>query len=109
MATQRESALSNKIKKWLESQGWKVWKNAGSQFQEAGRPDLMGLKLIVCFAGCEHSSLTKFLAIETKMPGKEPTALQQRYLDDLAEQGAIAFCAHSLDEVKQEMQRRGLA
>lgn len=102
--TQRESALSNRIKKHLEANGWLVWKNAGSQFQEAGRPDLMAVKAIV-IGGYK---MALFLAIETKMPGREPTALQQRYLDELAAQGGVAFCAHSLDEVKQEMKKRGL-
>lgn len=43
------------------------------------------------------------LFIEVKVPGKKPTPEQQEFLEDARKHGAIAFVAHSLDEVLNEL------
>jgi len=91
MATQKEtSKVRTPIKKWLESEGWRVWKNAASAFSESGLSDLMALKD------------GKFICIETKLPGEKATAMQERFLRQMSESGAfIAIVACSVDDVKR--------
>lgn len=38
------------------------------------------------------------LYIEVKLPGEEPREDQQKFLDAMRETGAIAGCAHSIEE-----------
>lgn len=40
----------------------------------------------------------KALYIEVKLPGEQPRADQQKFLDAMAAAGAIAGCAHSVEE-----------
>lgn len=40
----------------------------------------------------------KALYIEVKLPGEKPRADQQRFLDAMRKTGAIAGCAHSIEE-----------
>ncbi len=40
----------------------------------------------------------KALYIEVKLPGEEPRPDQQKFLDAMAAAGAIAGCAHSIEE-----------
>ena len=102
MARQRESKLSGKIIEYLESVGFKAWKNAGSAYQEYGRPDVMAIKPY-------NHRAAYFLAIETKTPvGDAPTDLQQRWLNDADKHGGIAFCARSVDEVRSVLKNVGV-
>lgn len=45
----------------------------------------------------------KFLAIEVKRLGKEPTPIQEEFLDAVNTAGGVAFCAHSIDEVQEKL------
>lgn len=97
MARQAESKRSKKIIEYLQSEGFKAWKNAGGPFQEGGRPDVMAWR-------APH-----FLCIETKMPdGGMPTALQTKWLREAADKGAIAMCARSVDEVRERLLMEGV-
>lgn len=54
-----------------------------------------------------HSDITGVLRggraffLECKRPGKEPTANQKGFLDDMAAGGALTGCVHSVDEAKE--------
>lgn len=41
----------------------------------------------------------RLLAIEVKMPGKKPTALQQRFIDAVNRAGGLAIVARCVDDV----------
>jgi len=78
---QGESILSNKLRKDLgnlfPSSLW--WKNAGSEFGEAGLPDVMG-----CING-------SFVAIEVKKGKGWFSPLQVRWLKNAEKAGAISI------------------
>jgi hypothetical protein len=46
-----------------------------------------------------------FIGIEVKREGEEPTQLQLYNLEQIRQAGGMAFCAHSLQEVKAELNR----
>ena len=98
MGKQAETTkIRTPIMAWLKSQGWRAWKNAASAYSEAGLCDVMAMRCgeLVC--------------IETKSPGAEPTALQQRFLREMRESGArLAIVAYSLDEVKAAFEIAGI-
>ncbi len=60
----------------------------GHPMQEGGVPDIL-----CCFDGL-------FLGIEVKVPGQEPSKLQQYHLEEIAKANGYSFCAHSLEEVE---------
>lgn len=70
----------------LRSRGAFVWKNHGGPTMMAGLPDI---------AGVWHG---KFIAIETKMPGNEPSPIQQRRIAEIRAAGGRAIVAHSVAE-----------
>ena len=98
MGKQAETTkIRTPIMKWLQSQGWRAWKNAASAYSEAGLCDVMAMRSgeLVC--------------IETKSPGKEATALQLRFLREMREAGArLAIVAYSLDDVKSAFKFAGI-
>lgn len=79
----RESTIEKKVCDFARSKGCIVMKLAGPN--QKGQPDRMILK----DGGV--------LFIEFKAPGKLPTALQERWLRQLTEQG---FIAKACDNVK---------
>ena len=88
MARQAESNLSNKIKKWLNDNGFKAWKVWQGQYSEGGIADIHGIRD------------GKYLACETKTKDGKPSALQLRFLRHVSERGGYAISPRSLDEVK---------
>lgn len=42
----------------------------------------------------------RFLAIEVKRPGHEPTEIQKEFMDKINALGGLAFVATSIDDVK---------
>ncbi len=80
MTAKPETRLQRRIRRALEKEvgGW--WaKIYTGPFQEAGIPDLLG-----CVAGM-------FFALEVKMPGEEPSAIQVKTMRDIRKDGgAIA-------------------
>lgn len=85
--SQPESRLQRRIRKALvKSVGgfwWKVW---GGPFQPAGLPDLCG-----CVNG-------RFIALEVKRPGEEPSPVQRKRMRDLRSVGAIVAVVTSAEE-----------
>ena len=88
-----EREIVKKIKEYLDSQGIFCWKNHGSVFMPVGIPDLVG---VLPISG-------RLLAIEVKQPGKKPTPAQVAFLEHLRENNACAFIAHSVEEVKNNI------
>lgn len=58
--------------------------------------------------GAVHAPSGRYLAVETKIPGKEPTTEQQEFLDEVNASGGIGICVHSLDELHDELVKRNL-
>ena len=76
----RESTVEKAVCQWAKEHGILVMKLAGPQ--QKGQPDRMFLyQGRACF-------------MEIKAPGKKPTALQQKWLQDLWDRG---FSAHWFD------------
>lgn len=90
MAKQQEGKLAGKIIAALEKQGWLAWKTHGGAYTSSGIPDVLGFRF--------GSQGPESLAIEVKLPGNEPTALQKKWLRDLSRCGVRAGVATEVDE-----------
>lgn len=86
MTKQPESRLSRQIMDALRAEGAFVWKNHGGPTMMAGLPDIAG-----CYKG-------RFFAIETKMPGNEPTPIQRLRHSEIREAGGIVKVVKSVAE-----------
>ena len=73
-----EKTFMSVVLGFARAHGWKCYHVLDSRGSEAGFPDIIACRRRVQ------------LAIELKMPGKEPTAEQREWLDALALSGAIA-------------------
>lgn len=96
-----EAAIQTKIIKWLEKQGAIVLRTNSGVFKGESGHRVQGTApgtsdLTVCWCG-------RFVAIEVKNEGEQPTAKQQRYLDRVNAQGGLAFVARSVDDVKRHL------
>lgn len=93
----KESDITKSIRRYLKMRGafcWKVWQ--GPMSSPKGISDILG-----CMRG-------KLLAIEVKVPGREPSPAQQDFIDCINSSGGVAFVAHSVDEVEQQLKARFL-
>ena len=84
----RESTIQKQIIQWLQKCGAKVYNEHGDGYTRRGKPDI-----IACVQG-------RFVAVECKAPGENPTPLQLRELDQIRRAGGVAFVAHSLEEAQ---------
>ena len=85
----KEQTIINQIKAYLVGvPNLFFWKTHGGQFGTAGIPDI-----IICYRG-------KFIALEVKAPGREPTALQKLVLNRITDAGGIATVVRSVTEVR---------
>lgn len=93
---QPEARLVKQIQKYLEAKGAVFFKIHGgdSPFQEVGIPDLVG-----CYKG-------RFWAIEVKAPGGKPSRIQVHQLERIHKAGGVALVVESLQEVKDEFEKR---
>jgi len=86
----RESSLTTRIIKYLNSlPGCKAEKRHGSQYSEAGAPDINA-----CYRG-------RSVQIEVKRPGEKPTRIQLKRLREWQEAGAVVGWATDLEGVKK--------
>ena len=90
-----ESAIQHKIIDYLKSIGGYPVKVVAATL--SGNPDI-----ICCYRG-------RFVAIEVKQPGKNPTALQKLKMERIAEAGGIAFTARSVSDVKEALIQHNLS
>jgi len=95
VSRQPESRLQRKIRKALESAypGSFWFKVHGGPFQKAGLPDLIG-----CVRGT-------FIALEVKMPGKEPTEVQRFVMSQILSAGGYAGYVTSVEEAIEAINR----
>jgi len=84
-----ESTIQAKIIKWLKSDGYFVTKLMGTS--TSGIPDVLAIK----------DGRTIF--IEVKQPKREAEKLQAFRIKELISYGAMAFVAHSVEEVKERL------
>lgn len=92
-----ETNLMHKIMAALSADGHFVLRtNAGVYFDSRGNRVTIGFKGLSDLVGCTSDG--KFYAIEVKMPGYKPREDQQKFLDAMRRTGAIAGCAHSVEE-----------
>jgi Holliday junction resolvase len=85
----REAQLQKRIIEYLKESGCYVFKAVGSPAQARGTPDLL-----VCHRG-------RFLALEVKLRGNEPTALQEYEMDKIRLAGGIAELVYRLEDVER--------
>lgn len=93
-----ETVLQNKILVALCSNGCiarnhtvgNFWTGYGGRVNvgKHGEADIMGHRI----------SDGRALYIEVKLPGERPRPDQQKFLDAMAQTGALAGCAHSVEE-----------
>lgn len=91
MAQTPENKVKNAVKKELKARGIWYYMPVQNGMGVVGIPDL-----ICCWRG-------KFLAIETKAPGKRGnvTANQRRRLDEIAASGGLAWVIDDVEELKE--------
>ncbi len=58
--------------------------------------------------GAVHPGSGRYVAVETKMPGKGATTEQQEFIDEVNAAGGAGFVVHNLDELHDELVRFGL-
>lgn len=89
MAQKAETRLVNKIRDAMKERygpAWKGMKIHGSAMQETGLPDIIG-----CLDG-------RFLALEVKMPGEQPSDIQAFRLAEFSRAGATAAVVYSVEQ-----------
>lgn len=110
-----ESDIQKGILEYLEWRRILVWRtNAGSAFRSYTNKSGISKMYKQTFAppgtsdiiGITNTGL--FLAIEVKVPGKEPTEIQTQFINEINEKGGIAFVAHSIEEVQEALKSRGV-
>ena len=70
--------------------------NAGTFYNAQGDRVRVGFPGLSDLVGCTCEG--RFFAIEVKLPGEYPRDDQQKFLDSMRRTGAIAGCAHSVEE-----------
>ncbi len=88
-----EKALTNKIKKHLESQGWLVIKIHGGAMQRAGLPDLL----------CLRDGRAVWLEVKTEEGVVSP--LQKHWVGKLIGAGFTAEIVRSVEDVKRAIEK----
>jgi len=89
-----EQAIQNRIMTYLKKLGAYSLKviSAGKN----GVPDI-----IVSLDG-------RFVGIEVKRPGEQPTALQSYNIEQIRKSGGVAFVADSIQSVKEQLKEQGV-
>lgn len=92
-----ETVLMRKIMVALSKSGHFVMRtNAGVFYNANGDRVRIGFPGLSDLVGCTSGG--RFFAIEVKLPGEHPRPDQQKFLDAMRNAGAIAGCAHSVEE-----------
>jgi len=90
----KEAEIIKSIKEYLKTvENCFYWKEHGSQFGQAGIPDI-----IVCLNG-------KFIALEAKTEKGKASVLQEITLRKIRNAGGIAEIVRSVEEVKQIIEK----
>lgn len=90
----KESEIISQIREYLKTiEGCFFWKEHGSQFGQAGIPDL-----IICHKG-------RFIALEVKAEKGKTTTLQEVALRRIRRAGGTAEVVRSIDDVKAVIEK----
>ena len=93
----RETVLMRKIMVTLSNAGHFVMRtNAGTFYNANGERVRIGFPGLSDLVGCTSNG--RFFAIEVKLPGEKPRPDQEKFLTAMRRTGAIAGCAHSIEE-----------
>lgn len=87
MTKQLETRLQQHVQKLIHNRGGWCFKVHGSELQPAGIPDIVG-----CYKGL-------FIAVETKMPGNYPSAIQEYRMARMKLAGARVLVAYQALDV----------
>jgi hypothetical protein len=90
-----ESTLVDKIRRAVEKLGCSFEKHHGSIYGKTGDQDI----LILVPVSYQHYPVPLF--VEAKRPGKVPTPLQEKRMQDRRKVGAVAIPAWSADDVSE--------
>lgn len=94
MAKKPETHLQQRIQRALKAEFGGFWfKVHGGPFQPAGIPDLLG-----CVDGL-------YVAIEVKIPGEEPSSIQEITIEDIRNAGGISFVTDSVEHAVATLAR----
>lgn len=88
-----ESTVVKRVLAYLNSRGGFWMKVHGGPFQLAGVPDIIG-----CYRG-------RFVAMEAKRPGKNPTRLQEYMLGRITAAGGVTAVIRSVDDARAVIDR----
>lgn len=100
----RETILMRKIMVALSKAGHFVMRtNAGVFYNTNGDRVRIGFPGLSDLVGC--TSEGQFFAIEVKLPGEYPRPDQEKFLTAMRNTGAIAGCAHSIEEALEIVKR----
>lgn len=102
-----EKDIQRVILEWLKLRGITAWRqNAGTIYTKGRRIDLGP-------PGCSdiigYMPDGRFLAIEVKVPGEEPTVSQYAFLCKVAAAGGVAHWTDALDDTFMSIIEGGLA
>lgn len=86
-----EAAFQKEAIELIESMGGYVIKIHVSAYQSQGEPDL-----VCCYEG-------RFVALELKIEGNKPSALQLEKIQDIKRAGGIALPVWSINEIKETL------
>ena len=93
----KETVLMRKVMCALSEYGCFVLRtNAGTFYDSRGNRVTIGFKGLSDLVGCTKNG--RFFAVEIKLPGEKPREDQQKFIDAMKRTGAIAGCAHSVEE-----------
>ena len=94
---------AHRIPAWRMNTGAFVAEHKGvrrfHRFGAKGMADILGVLRQSCTP--PPAPTGRFLAIEVKQRGRKPTPEQQRFLDEVAMAGGLAFVAYSVADVQQ--------
>ena len=104
-----EHQIQSSILEWLPYLGVFAWRNNSGMIAltgKDGKPRMikMGMAGLPDILGIQKST-GRLVAIEVKRPGKKPTDIQQRMLQELTDYGALAFVATNIEDVQAKLKR----
>ena len=93
-----EAAILKAVQKAAEKMGVHLYRNQVGTYKVEGRWISSGL----CVGASDligYDSTGRFVAVECKIPGKQASDIQQKFIDRVLYAGGIARVVHSVDEL----------
>lgn len=108
----KETEIVKACLHYLKLKGVYAWRNntVGIFSKKSGGYFFHGLRGVADILGivpqqCPCALQGVLLAIEVKKPGNRPTNDQSAFLGQIKERGGISMVVHSVDELKEELDR----